>query len=111
MSASGRGLSRTITGTLMLIAGMLSVDLPTFAADTRNGARLAHQWCANCHVVDNKSAASVMQGPPSFRTIARSGISTERLRIFLSHPHGSMPDLSLSRREIDDLIAYLRTFR
>jgi hypothetical protein len=38
-------------------------------------------------------------------------LTRNQLRAFLSHPHGAMPDLSLSRSEIDDLIAYLETFR
>jgi cytochrome c len=33
------------------------------------------------------------------------------LRAFLSHPHGAMPDLSLTRAEIDDLVGYIETFR
>jgi hypothetical protein len=29
----------------------------------------------------------------------------------LSHPHGAMPDLSLPRAEIDDLVGYIETLR
>jgi cytochrome c len=43
--------------------------------------------------------------------VAHSGISAEQLRAFLSHPHGGMPDLSLTRAEIDDLIGYIDTLR
>jgi cytochrome c len=81
------------------------------AADTATGARLARQWCANCHVIDGTGAAgTVAQGPPSFRTIA-GRVNAGALRAFLSHPHGQMPDLTLSRAEIDDLIAYIESLR
>jgi mono/diheme cytochrome c family protein len=30
-----------------------------------------------------------------------------RLRTFLTAPHGAMPDLSLTTREIDDVTAYI----
>jgi mono/diheme cytochrome c family protein len=33
------------------------------------------------------------------------------LRVFLSHPHGAMPNLALTRAEIDDLISYIETLR
>ena len=86
-------------------------SLPANAGNSTSGARLAQQWCANCHVVDRKGGATIAQGPPSFTAIARSGITAAQLRVFLSHPHGAMPDLSLSRDEIDDLVAYISTFR
>ena len=67
------------------------------------------QWCASCHVIANNSTGPVPQGPPSFQMIARSGMTADQLRAFLSHPHGAMPDLSLTRTEIDSLIAYINT--
>jgi hypothetical protein len=38
-------------------------------------------------------------------------MTAEQLRAFLSHPHGAMPDLALSRTEIDDLTAYIQSLR
>jgi cytochrome c len=80
-------------------------------ADVKQGAELARVWCANCHVVGTKPTGSVPQGPPSFPSIARSGMTADQLRAFLSHPHGAMPDLSLTRAEIDDLVSYIETLR
>ena len=37
--------------------------------------------------------------------------TADQLRAFLSHPHGAMPDLALTRAEIDDLIGYVETLR
>jgi hypothetical protein len=54
---------------------------------------------------------SVPQGPPTFQEVARSGLTADQVRAFLSHPHGPMPDLSLTRAEIDDLINYIATLR
>jgi mono/diheme cytochrome c family protein len=81
------------------------------AADVSHGEQLARQWCANCHVVPGSQQKSALQGPPPFRDIAREGKTPEQLRLFLTNPHGSMPQLSLSRVEIDDLIAYIQTLR
>jgi hypothetical protein len=38
-------------------------------------------------------------------------MASDQLRAFLSHPHGAMPDLALTRAEIDDLIGYIETLR
>jgi hypothetical protein len=62
-------------------------------------------------VVDGNSGRSVPQGPPSFREVAHSGMTADQLRAFLSHPHGAMPDLALTRAEIADLIGYINTLR
>jgi mono/diheme cytochrome c family protein len=81
-------------------------------ADAQKGAQLARQWCANCHVIGGGNpTGAVPQDPPSFPMIARSGMASDQLRAFLSHPHGAMPDLALTRAEIDDLIGYIETLR
>jgi cytochrome c len=79
-------------------------------ADSAKGSQLAQQWCASRHVISGSRAGNVQEGPPSFPTIARAR-TADQLRAFLSHPHGAMPDLSLTRAEIDDLIGYIETLR
>jgi cytochrome c len=101
-------LSATLT--LILSVGIGAVP-PSAAADVGHGVQLAQQWCANCHVVGGAPAGTVQQGPPSFRTIAQGGLSADQLRTFLTHPHPPMPDLALTRAEIDDLIEYIATLR
>jgi mono/diheme cytochrome c family protein len=80
-------------------------------ADVNKGAQIARQWCANCHIIDGNPVGAVPQGPPSFPAIAHSGMTADQLRAFLSHPHGAMPDLALTRVEVDDLISYIETLR
>jgi mono/diheme cytochrome c family protein len=92
------------------LAAMCLLSAPA-GADAANGERLARQWCANCHVIDGSGpSARLPQGPPSFR-VAAGHLNPGELRAFLSHPHGAMPDLALSRAEIDDLIAYIEGLR
>ena len=79
-------------------------------ADATKGSQLAQLWCASCHVTGGTPAANLQQGPPSFSTIAHAR-TVDQLRSFLSHPHGAMPDLSLTRAEIDDLVGYIETLR
>ena len=79
-------------------------------ADASRGSQLARQWCASDHVTSGNPAGNVQQGPPRFHTIAGAR-TADQLRAFLSHPHGAMPDLSLTRQEIDDLVGYIETLR
>ena len=79
-------------------------------ADPAKGSQLAQQWCASCHVTGGTPAGNLQQGPPSFSTIAHAR-TADQLRAFRSHPHGAMPDLSLTRAEIDDLVGYIETLR
>ena len=97
---------------VVLISLMLAavVAYPT-RADVTKGHQLAEMWCANCHVIGGNPAGPVPQGPPSFQMVAHSGMSADQLRAFLSHPHGAMPNLALTRAEIDDLISYVETLR
>jgi mono/diheme cytochrome c family protein len=92
----------------LLLAWLVPVAAQGEAAE---GARLARQWCANCHVIDDSGpATTIPQGPPSFRIIA-GHLNPEQMRSFLTHPHGAMPDLGLTRAEIDNLIAYIESLR
>jgi cytochrome c len=92
------------------LSAVLAAVTPA-AANVPRGAQLAQQWCANCHVIGGNPPVTIQQGPPSFRAIAQGPLTADQLRAFLSHPHGAMPDLALSRAEIDDLIGYISTLR
>jgi len=80
-------------------------------ADPKEGGQIARQWCSGCHLVAANQGGAVPQGPPSFPSLARSGMTAAQLRAFLSHPHGAMPDLALTRAEIDNLIDYIESLR
>jgi mono/diheme cytochrome c family protein len=79
------------------------------AADSANGRRIAKRWCAECHVVapQQRQASDAV---PTFAEIGRSTRFDEAtLAAFLADPHHSrMPNLSLSRSEIADLVAYIK---
>lgn len=96
----------------MLIA-CLSVANVARAADAEAGRRIADRWCASCHVVsDSGSASGAVRGTdavPTLASIARDpNRSPNWLRQWLTFPHPPMPDLNLSRTEIDDVVAYLQ---
>ena len=104
-------ITRSVFTLALGMAANMAAAFPSLAADAGKGVQLAQQWCASCHMIEGVSGRTVQEGPPSFRSIARAGLGTDQLRAFLSHPHGSMPDLSLTRAEMDDLLAYIGTLR
>ena len=79
------------------------------AADAAHGELLARQWCAGCHAV-GAAEAPTRDVQPSFVSIARRPVTTEdALRSWLNAPHPNMPDFELSRNNIADLAAYIRS--
>lgn len=80
------------------------------AQDVATGRVLAERWCANCHIVTRSATTGRADGVPSFPALADAPQTTDTsLRRAMSASHGRMPDFSLTSREQDDLIAYIRT--
>jgi cytochrome c2 len=94
-----------------VILAAIAAAVPARAAGTPEaGWHLAQRWCTGCHVVD--SAGHGTDAAPSFPGIAERRRQDETpLRAWLTSPHPPMPNLNLSRGEIDDVIAYLRSLR
>ena len=87
----------------------VTASLPALAApaDPDHGKIIAQRWCATCHdVAVGQKQASV--DAPSFFYVARH-MDKRDLTSFLTDPHPKMPDMSLTRQEIDDLTAYIRS--
>jgi len=79
------------------------------AADADHGRTLARRWCATCHVVAANQQRPTGEAPP-FAVIAKRGdFDATRLRNFLLNPHPKMPNMSLTRMEAADLVAYIAT--
>jgi mono/diheme cytochrome c family protein len=96
----------------MLLA---AASLPCVAqevGDAAAGRRLAETWCSNCHVVSPTAERATANGVPTFTGIAQMPSTTPMsLNVFLQTSHSRMPDLHVSRQEIDDLTAYILSLR
>ena len=106
---------------LRAIAAFLGITVMSIATrhsvaqelgDAREGRHIAETWCSTCHVVGFSSASASSNGAPTFAAVARMKSTTVlSLRAFLQTPHAGMPDLHLSRAEIDDLATYILSLR
>ena len=86
---------------------VLALSPQAYAADPAQGERLARRWCAECHVVaPNQTSARV--DAPSFASISANRRVPE-ISAFLRADHPQMPDMSLSRDEIANLIAWMQS--
>lgn len=95
--------------TLLTALFLIFIAVAASAADPIEGRKLAERWCADCHDIDGKTATDRV---PGWRQIVNErNRSTEYIRSFLTHPHGEMPPLQLSRHEIDDLLAYIGSLK
>ena len=101
---------------LLLIFLLLTATFSSLRAqevgDAVTGHRLAQTWCVSCHVVDSGQQSGASTGAPSFPAIGRdSAVTAMSLRVFLQTPHDRLPDLHPGRNEIDDVSAYILSFR
>jgi mono/diheme cytochrome c family protein len=96
----------SLTKVATVLAPLLFLSLPTRAAgNAAAGHQLARQWCNTCHIVE-ESGSGPDTAPP-FPVIARTRQDRAWVRAWLVSPHPPMPNLNLTRQEIDDVVAYL----
>ena len=130
---------RQSLGYLAGLAGAASVlASPAFAADAAHGAQIFKGTCGVCHLAQPHPAVSDLAmriGPnlwgvvgrkagstPRFRYSAammQSGIvwTPDKLRPYIHEPQKTLPNIRMSflglknMKDVDDVVAYLQTFR
>jgi mono/diheme cytochrome c family protein len=74
------------------------------------GKALADRWCMSCHLVDPGQDTAPSDMPPPFVSLAKDLPKREaEIRGFLQAPHSPMIEISLSRANIEDIMAYLHS--
>jgi mono/diheme cytochrome c family protein len=98
-------------GTAGVVLALLAALAPGAAApaDSAQGAKLAKQWCASCHIVSSSQTRGADFAPPFASIAKRPGFTAERTAQFLMRSHPRMPDVHLTRDEARDLGAYIAT--
>jgi mono/diheme cytochrome c family protein len=80
------------------------------AQDLENGRRLAERWCAACHQID-ANPGKFRRAPPFAAIAAKDNITAEMIASFLLLPHATMPNFPLSRKDADDIAAFIMELR
>lgn len=105
-------LMRVVTALLLVTRGAFAVvdtaSAQVPAGDPAKGHRLAQEWCASCHAIEPGQPALPGSIAPSWAAVAGMPSTTSMaLRAFLLTPHPRMPNLKLTRAQIDDIVAYI----
>lgn len=91
-----------------LAAVLAPLSAAQAAGDSARGRVLAQTWCSSCHTVEGTNVGKDVA--PTFGSIAEKGHPDQlEARAFLNAPHPPMPDFNLSRDQIDDIVAYLKS--
>ena len=76
------------------------------------GGRLSTMWCSSCHQIGPLASNLASDAVPSFRGIANMPSTTLlSLHAFLRTPHTAMPDLMLTKEQMDDIGSYILGLR
>ncbi len=74
--------------------------------DPQAGLEYAKEVCANCHGITN--ATSPVPEAPAFSEIANeTGMSANALLVWMQTIHPTMPNITLEREDLIDVIAYI----
>ncbi|MBO6783799.1 MAG: c-type cytochrome [Alphaproteobacteria bacterium] len=103
-----------LKSSLVVLASLATLWTGTASADEgdlrRAGRELAGDLCAGCHAIAEDQRGAVVDGAPAFPALARSSLTAAQLQAALTTPHPVMPEMPLSRRDVDALLAYIRSF-
>ncbi len=83
-----------------------------FADNVSDGRAIADRWCSSCHDVGASGTRSAKDLAPSFESVARrDNLSRVQLETWIGNPHPPMPNLNLTRREVDNLVEYIQSLK
>lgn len=82
------------------------------AGDAAEGRAIASRWCTSCHNIGGESRPSASDTIPTFDSVAqRPDLNRVQLETWIGNPHPPMPNLNLTRTEIDNLVTYIESLR
>ena len=76
------------------------------------GYDYATKICAGCHAIQKGANASPNEKAPPFEAVANTrGMTEMALRVWFQTPHPTMPNLMMTARQKDDVIAYISSLK
>ena len=95
-----------VVGTVMFL-GCVPIALAA-AGNADAGRQFVMRSCSSCHATE--AAKTATDNAPPFSVVAKTNKDNPAwIRGWLMAPHPPMPNISLSRQQIDDIVAYLST--
>lgn len=103
-----------ISGIGIAFAGLIWISAAAASqpGDATAGNRVAERICSECHSVGAGKGLSPHPQAPTFEAIANTRSKTGvALNVWLQVPHGSMPELIVTDKDSEDVIAYILTLK
>jgi len=111
LSPLGAFVLLTVTLLLCFVSGVEAKDPITNEPNAEVGKALAERVCTNCHLVSDTQTEAVAD-VPSFREIANKQHQTAgEIMSRIAIPAHPMPVIPLTKRELEDLAAYIMSLR
>jgi cytochrome c len=89
------------------------LNLPAAHADRiSDGRAIAQRWCSSCHDIGAGDTRTAKDVAPTFESVSRRPkLSREHLETWIGNPHPPMPNLHLTREEIENLVDYIESLK
>ncbi len=100
-------MPKATTAALTTLA-LIACSASGFAADVQRGEQFARRVCGVCHIVF-KGQSPRNPNAPSFQSVANSPHFREKGVRLLWEQHPTMPNISLTQQESDDVAAYIKS--
>ena len=96
---------------LAVIVSTAVATLTDAPADPMAGQNLADKWCSECHGI-RAERVSPNRAAPTFPELAAEPSITEySLRALLRSPHETMPHITFTPDQLDDIVGYIMSLK
>ena len=101
------------TGICVGLAAALSTALAVtgVSADPIAGQNLAGKWCVECHGIRVDRLSPNLAAPTFPELAAEPSITEYSLRALLRSPHETMPHITFTPEQLDDIVDYIMSLK
>jgi len=96
---------------LAVALSMLLSALTDASADPATGERLADKWCSECHGIRADRLSPNLAAPTFPELAAEPSITEYSLRALLRSPHETMPHITFTPDQMDDIVGYVMSLK
>ena len=100
-----------VRASLAVVLSMKLAPAASSAADIAAGELLAEKWCAECHGVRAGRLGPNLSAPTFPELAAEPSITEYSLRALLRAPHETMPQITFTPDQLDDIVGYIMSLK
>jgi len=101
----------TDVGIGLAAAFVTAVVVAGVSADPIAGKNLAEKWCVECHGIRADRLSPNLDAPTFRQLAAEPSITEYSLRALLRSPHETMPHITFTPEQMDDVIDYIMSLK